>query len=77
MSAHLLDCIEDDFNAHADLRRVCRSCGSLSRNLQDGWCPRCNGDEPSIGDEIRREMERAREAVRRAEERANRMARGL
>ena len=74
MSAHLLDCIEDDYTAQVDLRRICRSCGTLSRNLQDSYCYRCNSDEPSIGDEIRRDMERARENTRRAEERANRRA---
>lgn len=25
--------------------RQCRNCGQASRNLQDGWCPRCNGED--------------------------------
>ena len=77
MSAHLLDCIEDAWEAQVNLKHVCRSCGCLSRTLEDGWCPRCNGDEPSYSELIRRDMDRARENTRRTEERANRRARGL
>lgn len=77
MSGHLMDCIEDAYEAGLDIRRVCRGCGAVTRaHLEDGYCHKCNGDEPSIGDEIRRDMERRREATRRAEERANRR-RGL
>lgn len=74
MSTHLLDCIEDDYNAHVDLRRVCRSCGNLSRHLEDGWCAKRNGDEPSDGELIRRDWERAQEHTRRVEARCNRRA---
>jgi ribosomal protein L37E len=69
-----LDCIDDAYEAQVNLKHVCRSCGSLSLHLEDGWCSKCNSDEPTIGDEIRREMARARENTRRAEERANKRA---
>jgi hypothetical protein len=74
MSAHLWDCIDDDYTASIDFRRACRSCGSISRHLVDGWCPRCNGEEPSPWEDERRELERARERTRQAEIRANRKA---
>ena len=77
MSAHLLDCIEDAWEAQVNLKHVCRSCGSLSLHLEDGWCPKCSSDEPTLGDQIREERAQARERTRRAEERANRRARGL
>lgn len=76
MSTHIIDCIEDAWEAQVNLKHVCRSCGSLSRNLQDGWCPRCNGDEPSNGEMVRLELAQARERTRQAELRANRRARG-
>lgn len=46
MSAHLLDCIEDAWEAQVNLKHACRSCGSLSRTLEDGACPKCCGFEP-------------------------------
>lgn len=74
MSSHILDCIDDAYEAHVDLRRVCRFCGNLSRHMEDGSCHRCASGERTIGDEIREEMARAREATRRAEQRANKRA---
>lgn len=67
MSAHLFDSVDDDYNAHVDLRRNCRNCGRKAP-LEDGWCPRCNGETP--GDVALQELAEAREATRRAEERA-------
>lgn len=46
MSADLWDRVEDAYDNLTDLRRVCRSCGNLSRNLEDAECPRCLGGEP-------------------------------
>lgn len=34
---------EDQYEALT--ARRCRNCGHPSRNLEDGWCPRCNGDD--------------------------------
>jgi hypothetical protein len=36
--------LSDDFVRVQDGRRVCVSCLHHSRHLEDGWCPRCNGE---------------------------------
>jgi len=69
MSADLWDRVEDAYDNLTDLRRACRNCGGLSRNLVDGWCLRCSGqtDEMALEDAIRTRQAclKAREAQRR------------
>lgn len=73
--ADLWDRLEDSYDNLTDLRRYCRGCGDQVRyHLEDGYCTHCNSDEPKPWESYRRDMERAREATRRAEERANRKA---
>lgn len=67
--ADLWDRLEDSFDNLTDIRRVCRSCGNLSRNLVDGWCVRCTGQTEDLALEevarVRHACEKAREAQRR------------
>lgn len=39
------DSVTEDHAAHVDIRKTCRNCGGRSLFLEDGWCPRCNGDD--------------------------------
>lgn len=68
MSADLWG-VEDAYDTQVVLKHVCRSCGSLSLHLEDGWCHRCNGsrDEMALEDAIRTRQAclKAREAQRR------------
>ena len=69
MSADLWDRVEDAYDSMTDLRRACRACGSLSRNLEDSYCAKCNGarEEMDLEDAIRTRQAclQAREAQRR------------
>lgn len=67
--ADLWDRLEDSYDNLTDIRRVCRSCGNLSRHHEDGYCARCNGarEEMDLEDAIRTRQAclKAREAQRR------------
>jgi predicted amidophosphoribosyltransferase len=52
--------LSDDYVKVQDGRRVCRKCYHHSRHLEDGYCPRCNGETQESID-----AERQREAARR------------
>ena len=59
--------VYDQYEAEATILRRCRGCGAR-RPLEDGYCPRCNGEDMGEGlvlEANRRAGERAREEQRK------------
>jgi uncharacterized paraquat-inducible protein A len=56
------DTLYDDYVRVQDGRRVCLRCYHYSRHLEDGYCPRCNGEAET--DLEARQREAARRGAR-------------
>ena len=46
----------DQYEAESCVRNRCRSCFKASRELVDGWCPKCRGEEVDRSRTVKRAM---------------------